>query len=93
MNFIGTEIPEDGYIKQFDLGIHGEIIPSVVRGNTATYKCDIHHCNTPSTSLRTLLVGGSADLGGDSGLFAFLSNNGVGDAFSLVGFRTLNTIY
>jgi hypothetical protein len=92
MTVAGKEIASDGYTKDFDLGSKGEIIPSVVGGSATTYMCDYHWCNTASTSLRTLLVGGRADYGGDAGLGDFYSGTGVGYVYSHVGFRTLNRI-
>ena len=84
---------QDGYIKEFDLGETAEIIPSSCTGASATtYICDYHSCNATSTELRTLLVGGRADYGGIAGLGCFHSYNGVGTAYSLVGFRTLNRV-
>lgn len=92
MTVAGKEIASDGYTKDFDLGSKGEIIPSVVGGSATTYMCDYHWCNTASTSLRTLLVGGRADYSGGAGLGGFHSGNGVGHVLSTVGFRTLNRI-
>lgn len=92
MTVAGKEIASDGYTKDFDLGSKGEIIPSVVGGSATTYMCDYHWCNTASTSLRTLLVGGGAYYGGGAGLGGFYSGNGVGYVGSGVGFRTLNRI-
>ena len=92
MTVAGKEIASDGYTKDFDLGSKGEIIPSVVGGSATTYMCDYHWCNTASTSLRTLLVGGNADNGGNAGLGYFYSGHGVGLVVSTVGFRTLNRI-
>ncbi len=92
MTVAGKEIASDGYTKDFDLGSKGEIIPSVVGGSATTYMCDYHWCNTASTSLRTLIVGGSASYGGGAGLGYFDSGNGVGGAGATVGFRTLNRI-
>lgn len=92
MTVAGKEIASDGYTKDFDLGSKGEIIPSVVGGSATTYMCDYHWCNTASTSLRTLLVGGRADYGGGAGLGGFHSDGGVGLVVSRVGFRTLNRI-
>lgn len=92
MTVAGTEIASDGYIKDFDLGEKGNIIPSVVGGGATTYMCDYHWCNAASTSLRTLLVGGSANDGGVAGLGSFNSRNGVGVVHSAVGFRTLNKV-
>lgn len=92
MTVAGKEIASDGYTKDFDLGSKGEIIPSVVGGSATTYMCDYHWCNAASTSLRTLIVGGSATIGGNAGLGCFYSYYGVGYVYSSVGFRTLNRI-
>ena len=92
MTVAGTEIASDGWIKDYDLGETGEIIPSVVGGSATTYMCDYHYCNASSTALRTLLVGGSANDGGYAGLGFFLSSYGVGYATANVGFRTLNKV-
>lgn len=85
----GIEVAKDGYIKAFDLGRTGEIIPSEVGGSTTTYMCDYHWCNSGNTALRTLLVGGNADHGSYSGLGDFASSDGVGSAPAYVGFRTI----
>lgn len=85
----GIEVAKDGYIKAFDLGRTGEIIPSEVGGSTTTYMCDYHWCSSGSTALRTLLVGGRALNGTYSGLGYFTSGNGVGYANAYVGFRTI----
>lgn len=92
MTVAGTEVASDGYIKAFDLGEKGEIIPSAVGGSTTTYMCDYHYCNTSSTALRTLVVGGYACNGGYAGLGYFHSHYGVGYATAHVGFRTLNKV-
>lgn len=92
MTVAGTEIASDGWIKDYDLGETGEIIPSVVGGSATTYMCDYHYCNASSTALRTLIVGGHAIHGGSAGLGYFHSLNGVSYAFSHVGFRTLNKV-
>ena len=85
----GIEVAKEGYTKAFDLGRTGEIIPSEVGGSSTTYMCDYHWCNVSSTSLRTLLVSGSAHYGAYSGLGSFYSNDGVGYAYAGVGFRTV----
>lgn len=92
MTVAGTEIASDGWIKDYDLGETGEIIPSVVGGSATTYMCDYHYCNASSTALRTLFVGGRANNGGAAGLGFFYSNHGVGYAAAYVGFRTLNKV-
>lgn len=85
----GIEVAKDGYIKAFDLGRTGEIIPSEVGGSTTTYMCDYHWCNSGNTALRTLLVGGRAHYGTFSGLGGFDSHAGVGHADAIIGFRTI----
>lgn len=92
MTVAGTEVASDGYIKAFDLGEKGEIIPSAVGGSNTTYMCDYHYCNTSSTALRTLIVGSYALNGGGAGLGYFHSYYGVGHANTYVGFRTLNKV-
>ena len=92
MTVAGKEIASDGYIKDFDLGSKGEIIPSVVGGSATTYMCDYHWCDAASKSLRTLIIGGSAGGSSNAGLGYFISNNVVSYIVSNVGFRTLNRI-
>lgn len=92
MTVAGTEIASDGWIKDYDLGETGEIIPSVVGGSATTYMCDYHYCNASSTALRTLIVGSNAADGGAAGLGCFHSTYGVGYAATAVGFRTLNKV-
>lgn len=92
MTVAGTEIASDGWIKDYDLGETGEIIPSVVGGSATTYMCDYHYCNASSTALRTLLFGGDATNGSSAGLGCFYSYSGVGNATATVGFRTLNKV-
>lgn len=92
MTVAGTEIASGGWIKDYDLGETGEIIPSVVGGSATTYMCDYHYCNASSTALRTLFVSSCANYGGAAGLGCFASSNGVGSAATYVGFRTLNKV-
>lgn len=92
MTIAGTEVAQDSYIKDFDLGENGNIIPSAVGGSATTYMCDYHYCNASSTSLRTLFVGGHSADGSYAGLGFFGSANGVGAARSYLGFRTLNLL-
>lgn len=92
MTVAGTEVVSDGYIKAFDLGEKGEIIPSAVGGSNTTYMCDYHYCDASSTVLRMLIVGGYASYGGYAGLDCFFSHFGVGGTDTNVGFRTLNKV-
>lgn len=92
MTVAGTETASDGWIKAYDLGETGEIIPSMVGSSATTYMCDYYCCNASSTALRTLLVGGRASYGSNSGLGCYGSHNEVGLVFTAVGFRTLNKV-
>ena len=85
----GVEIAQDGWIGTFDLGSKAEIIPSSIAGSESTYKCDYHWCNADFVEKRTLLVGGSASNVGLAGLGYFHSADGVGYAYTFVGFRSL----
>jgi hypothetical protein len=92
MTVAGTEVASDGYIKAFDLGEKGEIIPSAVGRSNTTYMCDYHYCNASSTTIRTLVVGGRASNGGNAGLGCLNSDNGISYTTSNTGFRTLNKV-
>lgn len=92
MTIAGKQWHNDGYIKAFDLGEKAEIIPSAVGGGSTTYMCDYSHTGSKDTTLRTLIVGGSADYGTNAGLGYFNSHDGVGLSNATVGFRTLNKV-
>ena len=86
MNIAGTEVAEDGYIKEFDLGETGEIIPKLLGGSESTYKCDYHICDTSTMMVRTLIVGDNI---ADSGLGCFDSDNSVDSIGNTIGFRSV----
>lgn len=87
---VGEEIHQDGYTMSFDLGDAAHIIPHVMGGNTTQYICDHHWTGDKDKTLRTLLVGGSADNGAITGLGCFHSHNGVSNAWMGVGFRSVS---
>lgn len=89
----GKECLGEGYIKLFDLGETAEIIPSVNRGGASTtqYKCDYHWRDSNTSGLRTLIVGGCANDGGNAGLGYFYSRYGVSRSYSHVGFRSVSS--
>lgn len=87
MRVVGIELNESGYVKEWNLGNTAEIIPRLNGGNTTQYKCDNHWINN-ATGLRTLLLGGGANNGGDAGLGCFYSRNGVGGGDAGIGFRS-----
>lgn len=88
-NLVAYEIAKDGYTKEFDLRETGEIVPKLVGGSESTYKCDYHLCYKNLVDYRTLLVGGKVFDGGQAGLGAFSSYNGVRYAHPSVGFRSV----
>ena len=63
----------------------------MIGGNATQGKCDYHWTGGKDTSLRTLLVGGSADNGSGAGLGGFCSVNGVSGAWADVGFRSVGS--
>lgn len=89
MNVAGIEVAANGYIKEFDLGETGEIIPQLIGGSGSTYKCDYHYCDSSSTNNRTLFVGGSMLGGNLCGLGFFSSDYTVGEARPDAGFRSV----
>ena len=90
MEIAGHEIHQDGYTKEFDLGEAAHIIPESVGGDTTKYKCDYHGSGPDDTSLRTLIVGGSASDGAFAGLCTFASLHGVSLSYAGVGFRSVS---
>lgn len=88
----GYEIASEGYIKTLALGNSGEIIPSSVGADTITYKCDYHHSNPTTTSLRTLIVGGRATANNRGGINYFNSEIGTSDSDASIGFRSLTRL-
>ena len=79
------------YVKEFVLGSHGEIVPLSFQENPIQYKCDYHWDNTDAT-LHMLMVGGSAGSGAGAGLGYLNSGNGVGSAWTTLGFRASKKI-
>ena len=55
-------------------------------GSETTYWCDYNWDNT-DTSEHCLLIGGSSDYGGQAGLFALASRDGVGASYAYIGSR------
>lgn len=76
------------YVKKLVNNNQADLFPAVV-GNEAsatTYYCDYHWTNAIATP-RTLLIGGRSDNGSDAGLFALVSNYGLGASDANVGTR------
>lgn len=59
---------------------------SVSGGSENTYWCDYNWDNTDTTE-RCLLIGGHSDSGGQAGLFALYSFNGVSASYATIGSR------
>jgi hypothetical protein len=74
------------------LGERGEIIPLSVGATSTTYMCDYTWSGNKDISLRTVLVGGGAGDGSDTGLGCFSSDGGVGSVWATVGFRSLSLV-
>lgn len=89
MNVAGIEVAADGFIKEFDLGETGEIIPQLVGGSGSRYKCDYHRCESSLTDDRTLRVGSCSTYGNQSGLGDFSSGIRVYHVASDIGFRSV----
>lgn len=86
-------IHQDGYVKAFDLGETANIIASQVGGSATTYMCDYHWTGDKNTTLRTVLVGGSAYNGGArAGLGYLYSDNSVSYSAANFGFRSVSVL-
>lgn len=59
---------------------------SVSGGSETTYWCDYNWDNTDASE-HCLLIGGASDAGGQAGLFAIHSSNGVGHSYAHIGSR------
>lgn len=92
MQLVGKQIRKDGYISDFDLRETAQIIPSEVGVSQTECMCDYAYTGDNNTSLRLVLVGGSADSGGLAGLSFFHSSNGVTFSRPSVGGRSLKVL-
>lgn len=88
---IGEQAPSNDYIKEFDLGIHAEIIPSDITGGPTIRKCDYNYTNTNSY-LKHLVVGGTSKDGSKAGLGYFNSQGDITLGVMDGGFRTVHYI-
>ena len=77
----------NNWVKEFSFSNNkAEIIPESEGGGGSSYKCDWYYDNT-DTSVHTLLVGGSASFGAESGLGYLFSRDSVSVAWTGIGFR------
>lgn len=57
-----------GYAKKMLLGEDGDIVATEVGGSSSTYWCNYYYTYTSANRIQVLLIGGSADIGQNSGL-------------------------
>lgn len=69
----------DGYAKKMLLGEDGDIVTTEVGGSSSTYWCDYYYTYTSANRMQTVLVGGSADIGQNSGL-AYINTHDASSA-------------
>lgn len=84
---VGNVPRKDGYVTKLIFGENGEFAPSDNGGGSTTYWCDYFYTSISSSSLRTLLLGGSCKRGAYSGFGCCDSCNGVSIASADVGGR------
>lgn len=92
MILAGYQINVNGYVKEFDLGTQSNIFPIEIGESSTKGKCDYNYVGEKSTTLRTLLVGGSADGGSAAGVGYFYSYGSVSFSWSAIGFYTIKEI-
>lgn len=69
----------DGYAKKMLLGEDGDIVATEVGGSSSTYWCYYYYTYTSANRMQTVLVGGSADIGQNSGL-AYINTHDASSA-------------
>lgn len=69
----------DGYAKKMLLGEDGDIVATEVGGSSSTYWCDYYYTYTSANRMQTVLVGGCADIGQNSGL-AYINTHDASSA-------------
>ena len=85
---VGQEARTEGYVKDINFGEYGSIMPKTVGGGSTSYFCDYHYTNIPSaTTLRCVLLGGSANAGSSAGLAYASSHGAPSDATASIGSR------
>lgn len=84
---VGDVPRKDGYVTKLIFGENGEFAPSDNGGGSTTYWCDYFYTSISSSSLRTLLLGGSCFSGATSGFGCCYSSGGVSGATASVSGR------
>ena len=69
----------EGYVKKMLLGEDGDIVATEVGGSSSTYWCDYYYTYTSANRIQVLLIGGSADVGQNSGL-AYINTHDASSA-------------
>ncbi|RHD19586.1 hypothetical protein DW808_04775 [Parabacteroides distasonis] len=77
----------DGYAKKMLLGEDGDIVATEVGGSSSTYWCDYYYTYTSANRIQVLLIGGSADIGQNSGLAYINTHDGSSAAAKYFGSR------
>lgn len=88
MSICGYISTNGGYTTNISLGNRTEFLPK----SAGTNKYNDYFWGTKSSGLYAGLVGGAADYGSYAGLASLRSNNGVGNAYSTLGFRSLKIL-
>lgn len=69
----------NGYAKKMLLGEDGDIVATEVGGSSSTYWCNYYYTYTSANRIQVLLIGGSADIGQNSGL-AYINTHDASSA-------------
>lgn len=77
----------DGYAKKMLLGEDGDIVATEVGGSSSTYWCDYYYTYTSANRIQVLLIGGSADIGQNSGLAYINTHDASSSAAKYFGSR------
>lgn len=91
MNDVCTLIDDQGYIREFNLGETGEIMPKLVYESTSgsKYKCDYLDGALVSEGEKQLNVGGFANAKDNAGLCYFYTKQNVDATYTNDGFRSV----
>ena len=90
---VGDVPRSEGYVTKLIFGEEGEFSPSARGGSSTTYWCDYWYTSITSTSLRTLLLGGSCNRGANSGFSYCYSGYRVSNSNPYVGGRLCYLTY
>lgn len=77
----------NGYAKKMLLGEDGDIVATEIGGSSSTYWCNYYYTYTSANRIQVLLIGGSADIGQNSGLAYINTHDGSSAAAKYFGSR------